>query len=93
MNAYRGHPLGDVVRSYLMLKSPFNPLPIHGLRRLGFMTYKSWAAELFLSRSLKRLNVKRGRIRPWVALIAAVRLCDNVPGEREWLLRLIERNI
>lgn len=91
MNSYRGNPVGDIFRSYLMMKSPFNPLPIKGVRKFAFMTFKSIVAEIYLSKALRARGLRKSEKRMWLAVVAAVRLCDNVPNEREWLVRLATR--
>jgi len=93
MNSYGGNPIGDIFRSYLMLKSPFNPLPIRGIRKFLFMTFKAIVAGLYIRKSLRATRLMKGEKSVWLTIMAAVRLCDNVPDEREWLERLIARNL
>jgi uncharacterized protein (TIGR02172 family) len=93
MNAYSGNPLGDVVRTYLMTVSPFiSP---------STPFYIKWLVLILKSMTAKRYLAEYGKINPfamddfnrWFPVIAAARLNDNVPNEREWLLKIIMDNI
>jgi uncharacterized protein (TIGR02172 family) len=89
MNCYSGNPEGDAVRSYLMLISPFDPLnlPLH--RKVFFLAFKRILGRVYLREYLKVAGLKKNQLRPWIPVIAAVRITDNVPNERQWLLKMI----
>ncbi|HNY16391.1 MAG TPA: aminoglycoside phosphotransferase family protein [Treponemataceae bacterium] len=93
MNAYAGDRAGDALRSYLMLASPFIPMPLSFPKRLAFLAYKRVLAEAYLSEYRKRSGLRRKDIRAWWPAIAAARLADRVPGESAWLLRKIKGNL
>lgn len=93
MNAYVGDRAGDVLRSYLMLASPFIPIPLTFPKRLAFIAYKHILAEAYLSEYFKRSGLRRKDIRAWWPAIAAARLADHVPGESAWLIRKIKGNL
>jgi hypothetical protein len=93
MNAYSGNPIGDILRTHLMLQSPFDPLGLSGIRKILFMALKSFTARAYLSMALRGRKPDRRGLAMWRAVVAAVRLSDQVPGEREWLLSMIDRNL
>lgn len=90
-NAYAGNPFGDVARTCLMLQSSFMPegvakwiLPV--ARKIKRIFYNAYLSEyLRLSKATVR------EMERWILPVAAARLRENVPGEREWLLTIIER--
>lgn len=93
MNAYSGEREGDALRSYLMMVSPYLPITIPFWKKPAFTLFKKLIAEAYLGEYLRITGAKRKDILAWWPAIAAARLSDNVPGEREWLARKIEKNI
>lgn len=93
MNAYRGDPHGDLIRSYLMLVSPYIPLELGPLKTLGFRILKWTLGRIFLGTYRKYLPLNRRVIRQWLPIIAAARMADGVPNEEAWLLKLIKKNL
>jgi thiamine kinase-like enzyme len=91
MNSYYGNPVGDVVRSYITLMSPYIPFKAPGIIRLMFLLYKRFLGSLYLHEYRKDTAITRNDINTWIPIIAAVRLADNVPHEGEWLATLIEK--
>ncbi len=93
MNAYSGEGEGDALRSYLMIISPYLPIPIPFWKKPAFTLFKKLVAEAYLGEYLRITGVKRKDLFVWWPAIAAARLADNVPGEREWLARKIKKNV
>jgi aminoglycoside phosphotransferase (APT) family kinase protein len=93
MNAYSGNPEGDCVRSWLMLASPFIPVKLSPFSGFRFLLFKKYLAHCYLSAYVELSGVKRSELRRWLAVVAAVRLADHVPGEEFWLKRIIRRNL
>jgi len=93
MNCYAGNKEGDLVRSYLMLISPYVPFPLGLTKKLVLQVYKVILAKVYLYEYLRVSGIKKIDLRKWFPLIAAARLADNVPGEERWLIRLIGKNM
>lgn len=89
MNSYKGNIESDVLRSYLMLISPYMPFELSLVRRIMFMRFKRKLGEKYL----KEYKISKKVLRKWWPIIAAARLSDNVPNEKNWLMRKITRNI
>jgi len=93
MNVYQGNPLGDVVRTRLMLLSPFDPLGLKGLKKVLFRLVRVYVAALYRAMMRHWFRVGKKELAQWIALAAATRVIDNVPGERKWLELLIKQNL
>ncbi len=88
MNSAIGHPLADVARTLLMLSSPYIPpeTPAKPLVRL----LKGLFRHTYLARYVQLTGVTLEEIKRWMIPVAAARLTEEVPGEKEYLLRLIK---
>ncbi|MBM3300017.1 MAG: phosphotransferase [Deltaproteobacteria bacterium] len=88
-DALRGHPWADVARTSLILRfsplPPGTPLPMrlitHAFRRLFHSEY--------LRHYFQLSSATKEPLAAWEAPLAAARLCEEIPGERERLLRLV----
>jgi len=89
MNSYKGNIESDVLRSYLMLISPYIPFKLSIVRRIMFMIFKRKLGVKYL----KEYKISKKVLRKWWPIIAAARLSDNVPNEKKWLMRKIALNI
>ncbi len=87
--AYIGNPLGDVARTYLMINSPTVPAGMPEAFAMFFCYPKYLASCTYLNAYLKLTDAKFEDIDAWMLPVAAARLKDNIPGEREWLLSII----
>lgn len=89
MNSYSGTRAGDVARTYLMIISPIVPdgFPITLISMLKILKKK--LATTYLNEYQKITGIPKKLIKDWMKIIAAVRLCDNIPGEEKWLLQII----
>ncbi len=90
MNAYAGTRAGDAARTYLMIVSPFTPDSAPVYLRPIVKIHKRVMAASYLEEYRRHTGIGRDEIRAWLPLVAAARLCDEVPGEEEWLLSIIE---
>lgn len=93
MNCYTGTKEGDILRSYLMLISPFIPIKMNYLLSRLFLFYKKIIGWVYLSEYIRLSHIQRRSLRKWWPLVAAARLADRVPHEEKWLLRKIKKNI
>ena len=81
----RGDPAADVARTRLiLLQAPLPPSPMRRLMAVG--------RELLLSRYLReysrRLPLDRAAMERWEPVLAAARLAEDIPEEREALIEL-----
>lgn len=93
MNCYCGNVEGDVCRSYLTLITPFDPFNLPFLQKIIFQLYKLLIGQIYLAEYLRNTKIKKRDIRRWMSIVAAGRLADNVPNEREWLTKRIDRTL
>ncbi|UPW20328.1 phosphotransferase [Agarivorans sp. TSD2052] len=93
MNAYSGNAEGDLLRTYLMLITPFIPFEMNPLKKVGFIAYKRLLASLYLREYLKESGISKHSLRKWWPIIAAARLSDEVPNEAPWLKKIIKKHL
>ncbi|GGB18380.1 phosphotransferase family protein [Agarivorans gilvus] len=93
MNAYSGNAEGDLLRSYLMLISPFMPFEMGPLKRQGFIAYKRLLAYFYLREYLKVSGICKHSLKKWWPIVAAARLQDQVPNEELWLKKIIKKHL
>lgn len=89
-NAYIGHPASDIARSLLLMQTPYGKQDIPGLMKpiasLIIQSYMSSFLRVYLSIS----DIRQSDVDAWLLPVAAARLQENVPYEREWLLGIIK---
>ena len=92
MNCYTGSREGDIARTYLMLISPYvlESIPKYILPIL--MLLKRVLAKTYIKEYSKLCKVKNVEIDDWLKIIAAARLSENIPKERDWLMGIILNN-
>lgn len=91
--AYIGNPLSDVARTIMIICSPsvsfcFPPTIYflsHYLRQMAYKTY--------INEYLKLSKAKFEDIDAWILPVAAAKLKDRVPGEKEWLMNIIDKRL
>lgn len=91
-NVSIGHPLADVARTLLMLSSPFLPLNIPLPTRVALRTLRPMLRRAYIREYCRRSGTSLAEIMAWTPVVAAARLREQLPGEAEWLLKLIRRN-
>ncbi len=89
MNARSGSPLADVARSSVIYQVSGPPPGVHG----GFIiSFGSRMAFSVYNRKIRALmKFTPIVLEAWVLPIAAARLVENIPGEREKLIAMITR--
>ncbi|WP_276354821.1 phosphotransferase [Cohnella caldifontis] len=92
-NASLGDPMGDVARTSLMFLSPFNPpgtpKAMSPVNRLA----KKLLNRAYLNEYRKLGKLDMEALGRWMLPVAAARLTENVPGEREWLMERIDSRL
>lgn len=89
IDANSGDPLCDAARTSMMFLSPFVSMPPLSIpsetgQRLN---------EAYLSEYCRLTGADRAAIDRWRLPVAAARLREQIPGEREWLLAYIDRQL
>jgi len=92
-NAYIGHPASDIARSLLMMETPYGKDDLPSLMKpfVGFIvqSYMKSFVRVYLS----LVDIDHKDIKAWTLPVAAARLHENVPQEREWLLSIIKEEL
>lgn len=90
VNASKGDPCADAAKTYVIIKALPSP---DGIIKEQFESMKKMLLINYLREYMKLRGVKFGDIEKWVLPVAAARLHDNVPGEKDELFKLIDRKI
>lgn len=89
-NANVGNPLCDVARTSLMFQSPFNPLQQSWIMAAALRAARTIWNRVYLNEYCRLSHAKREDIHRWMLPVAAARMREDVPGERAWLMELID---
>ncbi|GIQ69134.1 aminoglycoside phosphotransferase [Xylanibacillus composti] len=92
-NATIGDPLCDVARTSLIFLSPANLRDISAIKAFLERQIRRWLNRAYIREYCRLAKVSRERVDVWILPVAAARLQEQVPGERKWLLRLIQRRM
>lgn len=89
-DACLGAPLSDVARAWLLIYTPSRQVGFPVLDKMlsdiaRNSLYKSYSNAYFALRPENRTELQA-----WIVPMAAARLSEKIPGEREWLLNLIK---
>jgi len=89
MTAQQGHPLSDVARTCVILK--FGQVPNGSwVMRMIVNIWREFFYRTYINRYLElHPGVSMGEIANWMIPIAAGRLNEEIPGEREPILRFL----
>lgn len=96
--AYRGNPMGDAARTCLIILSPGlaegSKMPDvfeNNIYGKTWVKYMRWAVfQRYISEYCRLSTATPADIDAWILPAAAAKLRDNIPGEKEWLIRLID---
>lgn len=89
----RGPAAADVARTLLLLETPFLPEGLSPLLRTLALGAKRWLGSAYLAEYLRHAPFSRAEVLAWRVPVAAARLWEQVPGEREWLLGIVRRGL
>ncbi len=91
--AYKGNPLSDVVRSGIVTCSPAVPQGIPEEFSM-FLCYPKWATYwAYVNEYIKLARVRYEDIDAWLLPVAAARLKDKIPLEKNWLMEIIDKRL
>ncbi|SFF19940.1 Predicted kinase, aminoglycoside phosphotransferase (APT) family [Paenibacillus catalpae] len=89
MDAHTGDPLCDVARTSMIFLSPFVSMPPLSISPVICHQLN----EAYLSEYCRLTGAEKSAIDLWRLPVAAARLREQVPGEQEWLLAYIDRQL
>jgi len=91
--AYKGNPLGDVARTGMIICSPAVPNGNPDAVALLLYYTKLLAKWAYIKEYMMIAKVKFEDIDAWMLPVAASKLKDNIPGEKEWLMNIINERL
>jgi aminoglycoside phosphotransferase (APT) family kinase protein len=89
----RGAAAADVARTLVLLESPYLPEGFPSVLRPVALGLKRWIASAYLAEYQRGSGLARSDVLSWRVPVAAARLWEQVPGEREWLLGMVRRGL
>jgi len=89
-NAVRADPLADHARTLLLLRVGALPPGTPALLRVAALFARGLMRSSYARAYRQRRPVDAGLLRRWTVVMAALRLVEEIPGERAPLLRLLE---
>jgi tRNA A-37 threonylcarbamoyl transferase component Bud32 len=93
MNAYKGNPLGDVARTCMTIRSPRVPANMAGIMAVSYKYGRLLTYWGYLNEYMRIAHVTPDEIDAWILPVAAARLKDKIPGEKNWLLDIIDEHL
>lgn len=92
-NAVRGHPLADVARTSLILRSPILPPNTNIWQRAILKLFRRVFNYAYLRSYAHLRPYNAAQLKDWLPLVAAARLSENIAEEENYLLALIEKSL
>lgn len=92
-DAYYGNCAADVARTVLILCSPHIPSNSGIVVRLLQRQLRKKLTYHYLKEYIKLTGMSRADINCWMVPVAAARLKENILGERQWLMDIIDNRI
>lgn len=92
-STYTGNRLGDVARTCMIMCSPAMINGIHDTVAMLSYYSKRLAYWAYISEYMRLAKVKFEDIDAWTLPVAAAKLKDNIPGERKWLMSIIDKRL
>jgi Ser/Thr protein kinase RdoA (MazF antagonist) len=90
-NAALGDPVADVARTLVILRSPHFPPGVPVTARALVMGLKRWLARAYEAEYRRRFGLPADALAAWMVPVAAARLAEEIPGEREYLLAIVRQ--
>jgi Ser/Thr protein kinase RdoA (MazF antagonist) len=87
MNATSGPPMADTARTWMMLT--MGGLPQGFIMRALIQTLRKVACNSYLKRFRELHPFTQGELDAWMLPVAAARLVEDIPGEKDRLLRMV----
>jgi len=93
MSAYSGNPAGDVARTMLLMSSPVITAGQPAAKAKLIQSVLHLYNKYFLDEYTKLSGLDEGMIEKFMLPTAAIRLTENIPYEKEWLLEIIANRL
>ena len=93
LTAGLGPPAMDVARTLLLIDTPYLPPGFPALLRPLVRILRRSIGSAYLAEYLRLSRLRRADVDAWRVPLAAARLCEEVPGEREWLLNTVRSGL
>jgi len=93
LTAGLGPPAMDVARSLLLIDTPYLPPGFPVLLRPLVRILRHSIGSAYLAEYLRLSRLPRADVDAWRVPLAAARLNEEVPGEREWLLSTVRTGL
>ncbi len=91
VDAACGHPLADVARSVLLLQYSYVDPATPGFGLIQLL--RRLFVRVYLKEYFRHSEYRRSDLRPWLAVVFAARLAEDIPGELETLVPFIQREL
>jgi uncharacterized protein (TIGR02172 family) len=91
MDAARGSPLADVARTSFLLSKSILPVEMPNRRLIGLV--RNIFHKTYLERYFHKNRPDPEEWKGWQTLVAAARLAEDVPGERDMLIGIVRAGI
>lgn len=88
-DAARGHPLGDVARTWLLAR--LGGLPSNLVLNLIVRILRSGLQRAYLKTYFRGSDYKLSNLKKWLFPVAVARLSENIEGEKSEALKLIRQ--
>jgi Ser/Thr protein kinase RdoA (MazF antagonist) len=88
MTATHGNPIADVTRTVLMLRVGALPLDISAARRIMLELFRRAFLAVYLAEYRTLRPFPAEQIEPWIPILAAARLNEQIAAEEDRLVRL-----
>lgn len=89
-DAYLGDPASDIARSWIIMHSPENLINRTLWEKTYFTAARNWFYQSYLKEYLRISGISLADCLDWRIPMAAARLKEGVPKEKEWLLHMIK---
>ena len=92
-SASSGNPCGDAARTRLIINSPALLHLYPSIISAPFLYTKSLMNSAYLNEYTRLSKTSPKQIDAWILPVAAAKLREKIPGEKEWLLDIIEKRL
>lgn len=89
--ASAGHPAADVAWTVLLYRLGGTPPGTPVWLRLFLSVARRWSLRVYLRAYFAQTGRTSADVRGWLGVVALLRLADEIPEERDRLVRLVER--
>lgn len=85
-----GNPLADVARTLYMLKRGAPMSDISKLTKIIIKIFQLFVSRIYFKQYKKLTGIEKKYLKEWEIIIMAARLSENIPEERQYILKKLE---